>query len=88
MGSAAATRRQHGICEEEPGVRNRGARLLAFCQGGAGWAMRAAQGEGGTHVAGMQPAHSRTIVAEMRVYAIGIQQTMGQQLEHGDLAVW
>lgn len=39
--------------------------------------MRAAQGEAGTHVAGMQPAHSRTIVAEMRVYAIGIQQTMG-----------
>ena len=49
--------------------------------------MCAAQGETGTHVAGMQPAHPRTVVAEMRVYAIGIQQTMGQQLEHGDLAV-
>jgi hypothetical protein len=24
----------------------------------------------------------------MRVHAIGIQQTMGQQLDHGDLAVW
>jgi hypothetical protein len=36
----------------------------------------------------MQPAHPRTVVAEMRVHAIGIQQTMGQQLDHGDLAVW
>lgn len=88
MGSAAATRRRHGIREEEPGVRSRGAWVLAFCQRDTGWAMCAAQGEAGTHVAGMQPAHPRTIVAEMRVYAIGIQQTMGQQLDHGDLAVW
>ena len=36
----------------------------------------------------MQVAHARAIIAEVRVDAIGIQQAMGDQLEHGGLAEW
>ncbi len=50
--------------------------------------MRAASGESETHVAGMQVPHARAIIAEVRVDAIGIQQTMGEQLEHEGLARW
>lgn len=70
-----------------PGA-GRGAGLLAICQGSAGGAVRAASGESETHVAGVQVPHARTIVAEMRMYAVGIQQTTEKQLEHGGLAGW
>ena len=50
--------------------------------------MCAASGESEAHVAGMQVAHARAIIAEVRVNAIGIQQTMGDQLEHEGLAGW
>lgn len=44
--------------------------------------MRAAQREAGTHVAGVEVPHPGTIVAEVRVDAIGIEQTTSEQLEH------
>lgn len=50
--------------------------------------MRAASGESEAHVAGMQVPHARAIIAEVRVDAIGVQQTMGEQLEHEGLAGW
>ena len=59
------------------------ARILAFCHVGAGRALGAPQGEAGTHVAGVKVSDSRAIVAEVRVDAIGIEQTMSEQLEHG-----
>jgi hypothetical protein len=43
----------------------------------------AAQGEAGTHIAGMKVPDPWAIVAEVRVDAIGIEQTMSEQLEHG-----
>jgi hypothetical protein len=59
-----------------------GAPLLAFCHVGARGTVRAAEGEAGTHVAGMEVTDSGTIVAEVRVDAIGVEQTVREQLEH------
>jgi len=44
--------------------------------------MRAAEREAGTHVAGMEVTDSGTIVAEVRMEAIGVEQTVREQLEH------
>jgi len=42
----------------------------------------AAQGEAGTHIAGMKVPDPWAIVAEVRVDAIGVEQTVREQLEH------
>lgn len=44
--------------------------------------MRTTKGETEAHVAGMKVPDPGTIVAEVRVNAIGIEQTMREQLEH------
>ena len=44
--------------------------------------MGAAEGEAEAHVAGMKVSDPGTIVAEVGVDAIGVEQTMSEQLEH------
>jgi hypothetical protein len=44
--------------------------------------VRAAEGEAETHVTGVQVSDSRAVVAEVGVDAVGIEQTVSEQLEH------
>jgi hypothetical protein len=56
---------------------------LAFCQIGAGGTGRAPSDEAEAHVAGVKETDPGTIVTEMRVNAVRIQQYMADQSEHG-----
>jgi hypothetical protein len=64
-----------------------GAEFLAFCYVGAVGAGGTTPNEARAHLAGVQVADSGAVVTEMRVNAVGIQQTMAGEPEHGDLAV-
>jgi hypothetical protein len=64
-----------------------GAALLGGPQLEAARAIRSAGGESGPELSRMQAAHSGAVVPGMGVDAVGIQQGVAEQLEHGTLAV-